>query len=294
MAKQPRSLSGKVVAITGGGRGIGRATAEALARRGAKVAIGDVDEAAARSAAADIGSGVLGLHVDVTDRPGFTAFLDEVERQLGPLDVMLNNAGIMPVVRFDEESEASIVRQIEINLHGVIHGTREAAKRMKPRRTGHIVNVASAAGKAGFAGLATYCATKHAVVGYSEAVRAELRDSGIEVSVVMPVIVNTELTTGLDETRAVKKLEVPEVVDTIVGALEKPYFDVFVPKSLAVLQSVMAPLPRRGKDAMARLFKSHEAITAALDRPERQAYEERAAKSAPAAEALVEEAEKVA
>lgn len=284
MAKQPRSLSGKVVAITGGGRGIGRATAEALARRGAKVAIGDVDAAAAERAAQEIGSGVVGLHVDVTDRPGFTAFLDEVERRLGPLDVIVNNAGIMPVARFDEESEASIVRQIEINLHGVIHGTREAARRMKPRRTGHIVNIASAAGKAGFAGLATYCATKHAVVGYSEAVRAELRDSGVEISVVMPVIVNTELTLGLEDTRGVKKLEVPEVVDTIVGALERPYFDVFVPKSLAVLQAVMAPLPRRARDGMAKVFKSHEAITAALDKPERQVYEERAARSAPAAE----------
>jgi NAD(P)-dependent dehydrogenase (short-subunit alcohol dehydrogenase family) len=290
MAKEPRALSGKVVAITGGGRGIGRATAEALARRGAKVAIGDVDAAAAEAAAAQIGYGVVGLHVDVTDRPGFTAFLDEAEARLGPLDVMVNNAGIMPVTRFEDESEASITRQIEINLHGVIHGTREAARRMRPRHTGHIVNIASAAGKSGFAGLATYCATKHGVVGYSEAVRAELRDTGIEISVVMPVIVNTELTTGLAETRGVKKLEVAEVVDTIVGALERPYFDVFVPKSLAALQSIMAPLPRRGKDAMARLFKSHDAILAALERPERRAYEERAAASAPAAEAVVEAA----
>jgi NAD(P)-dependent dehydrogenase (short-subunit alcohol dehydrogenase family) len=295
MAKQPRALSGKVVAITGGGRGIGKATGEALARRGAKVSLGDVDAAAAELAAQEIGQGAIGLHVDVTDRPGFTAFLDETERRLGPVDIVINNAGIMPVVRFDEESEASIIRQIEINLHGVIHGTREAAKRMKPRRTGHIVNIASAAGKAGFAGLATYCATKHAVVGYSEAVRAELRDSGIEVSVVMPVIVNTELTTGLEETRGVKKLEVPEVVDTIVGALEKPYFDVFVPKSLALVQAFVSPLPRRARDGVAKLLKSHEAITAALDKPERRAYEERAQASAPAAEVIVEaEQEKTA
>jgi NAD(P)-dependent dehydrogenase (short-subunit alcohol dehydrogenase family) len=288
MAKQPRSLSGKVVAITGGGRGIGRATAEALARRGAKVAIGDVDAEAAERAALEIGNGVLGLPLDVTDRPGFTAFLDETERRLGPLDIILNNAGIMPVTRFDEESDASIIRQIEINLHGVIHGTREAAKRMRPRGTGHIVNVASAAGKAGFPGLATYCATKHAVVGYSEAVRAELEGSGIEVSVVMPVIVNTELTSGVGDTRGVRKLEVPEVVDTIVGALEKPYFDVYVPKSLVVIQSIMAPLPRRAREGFAKLLKSHDAIIAALDKPERRAYEERAQASAPAAEALVE------
>jgi NAD(P)-dependent dehydrogenase (short-subunit alcohol dehydrogenase family) len=284
MARQPRSLSGKVVAITGGGRGIGRATAEALARRGAKVAIGDVDEAAVTTAAEEIGSGVVGLRLDVTDHPGFTAFLDEVESRLGPLDVLINNAGIMPITRFDEESDASIVRQIEINLHGVIHGTREAARRMRPRRTGHIVNIASAAGKTGIAGLATYCATKHAVVGYTEAVRAELRSTGIETSVVMPVIVNTELTTGCEDARGVKKLEVPEVVDVIVGALERPYFDVYVPKSLAAIQAFVAPLPRRARDGVARILKTHEAVSAALDKPERRAYEERAAASAPAAE----------
>jgi NAD(P)-dependent dehydrogenase (short-subunit alcohol dehydrogenase family) len=295
MARAPRSLSGKVVAITGGGRGIGRATAAALAQRGARVAIGDVDAAAAAAAAEEIGAGVLGLALDVTDRPGFTAFLDEVESRLGPLDVLVNNAGIMPVVRFDEESEASIIRQLEINLHGVIHGTREAARRMRARHSGHIVNLASAAGKAGIAGLATYCATKHGVVGYSEAVRAELRGSGIEVSVVMPVIVNTELTTGVDDARGVKRLEVDEVVEAIVDALERPYFDVYVPRSLALITAFISPLPRRARDVMAKLLRSNEAVTAALDRPERRAYEERAASCAPAAEAIAElEAERAA
>ncbi len=90
---------------------------------------------------------------------------------------------------------------IEINLHGVILGTKEAMRRFKPRGTGHIVNVASSAGKTGFPHLATYCATKHGVVGLSEAVRAELRGTGVDISVVMPNIVNTELSVGLVERR---------------------------------------------------------------------------------------------
>ena len=94
--------------------------------------------------------GGLGLRVDVTDRPGFTAFLDEVERRLGPIDVIVNNAGIMPVTRLEDEDERSITRQLEINLHAVIHGTREAVRRMRPRGTGHIVNIASIAGAAAF------------------------------------------------------------------------------------------------------------------------------------------------
>ena len=88
-----------------------------------------------------------GSPLDVTDRPGFTAFLDEVERRLGPIDVLVNNAGIMPVGPLDEEDDATAVRMLEINLHAVIHGTKEAIRRMKPRGTGHIVNVASSAGQ---------------------------------------------------------------------------------------------------------------------------------------------------
>ena len=198
MAKQqPRSLSGRVAVVTGGGRGIGKALAAALAAEGARVAIGDVDTQAAEGTAAELGRGVVGLHLDVTDLPGFSAFLDEVERQLGPVDVLVNNAGIMPVTPLDQESEASVTRQLEINLRAVIHGTQEAIRRMRPRRSGHIVNVASMAGKTGFPNLATYSATKFGVVGLSEAVHFELRDSGIEVSCVMPGVVDTELSAGL-------------------------------------------------------------------------------------------------
>jgi NAD(P)-dependent dehydrogenase (short-subunit alcohol dehydrogenase family) len=291
MAKQPRSLSGNVVVITGGGRGIGKATAQALTRKGARVAIGDVDAASAEAAAAEVGGGAIGLHVDVTDRPGFTAFLDEVESQLGPIYSVINNAGIMPVTRFDDETDASIIRQIEINLQGVIHGTREGAKRMRAQHRGHIVNVASVAGKAGFAGLATYCATKHAVVGYSEAVRAELDGTGIEVSCVMPVIVNTELASGLGTARGSKHLEATDVADAIVEALEHPRFDVFVPKSIGVVSKALMPLPRGVQDRVARLMKSHEVTLEAADSAARAAYEARAAASAPAAEEVIEVSE---
>ena len=204
MAKEPRSLFGRVAVVTGGGRGIGKSLALALASEGCRVAIGDVDAAAAEAAAAELGPDAVGLPLDVTDRPGFTAFLDEVERRLGPIDVLVNNAGIMPVGPFDEEDDATAIRILEIDLHGVIHGTKEAVRRMKPRGTGHIVNVASSAGKTGFPNLATYCAAKHGVVGLSEAVRSELRGTGVEISVVMPGIVKTELSTGLVESPVFK------------------------------------------------------------------------------------------
>src|SRR3954462_8481415 len=103
MAKSPRSLTGKVVAITGGGRGIGRATALALAREGARVAVGDLAREAAERASTVPGQGRLGLPPDVPDHAGCTVVLDEGDQQLGPLDVLVNNAGIMPVTPLLEE-----------------------------------------------------------------------------------------------------------------------------------------------------------------------------------------------
>jgi len=247
------------------------------------VAIGDVDAHAARETAAALGGDAIGLALDVTDRPAFTLFLDEVERRLGPVDVLVNNAGIMAVGPFDEEDEATVIRQIEINLHAVIHGTKEAVRRMKPRGTGHIVNIASSAGKLGFPNLATYSATKHGVVGLSEAVRGELRGTGVEISAVMPGIVRTELATGLVQSRGFKVSTPEEVAELVVEALEFPRFDVFVPKSIGRTWAAMQIVPRRAREAIARALRIDRALLDA-DRDARAVYEARAAASAPGVE----------
>jgi NAD(P)-dependent dehydrogenase (short-subunit alcohol dehydrogenase family) len=273
MAKQRRSLNGKVVAITGGARGIGKATAEALVRRGARVAIGDVDLALAEGTAAGLGGGSVALALDVSDRASFEAFLDEAERQLGPVDVVINNAGIMPVTPFVEEAEDSFRRQIEINLIGVIHGTQLAMERMLPRNSGHIVNIASQAGKAGFPGIATYSATKHAVVGLSEAVRQELRGQAVEISCVMPTVVNTELTAGVGQ-KWVKPVEATDVAEAIAEALEVPRFDVYVPKANGALLRAGALMPRAASEAVSRAMGTDKLMTQ-VDHAARAAYEDR-------------------
>jgi NAD(P)-dependent dehydrogenase (short-subunit alcohol dehydrogenase family) len=279
-----RSLAGKVVVITGGGRGIGAATATALARLGARVAIGDLDVELAKQTADRLGDDAIALPLDVTDRPGFTAFLDEVERQLGPIDVLINNAGIMPIGLLEEEDDRTTRHLLEINLHGVIHGTREAVRRMRPRGSGHIVNVASAAGKAGFPGVATYCATKHGVVGLSEAVRGELHGTGIEVSVVMPAIVRTELTAGVEEARLFRSVTPEVVAEAIVAALHRPRFDVFVPRSLGPMNRFTRLLPRTLGEWIVRRLKGDQVMVNAAHSAARKDYEARAAASAPGAD----------
>ena len=287
MAKQPRPLSGKVAVVTGGGRGIGRAVAHALVGRGARVAIGDVDVPSAQAAAAELGGGTLALPLDVSDRPGFTAFLDEVEQRLGPIDVLVNNAGIMPIGPFAEETEAAVTRQLEINLHGVIHGTKEAVRRMRPRGTGHIVNLASVAGVGPLPGAATYCATKYGVVGLSETVRLELRGTGVEISYICPGHVDTELTAGVKAT--IPPVGPEAVADAIVGVLRAPRARVFVPANLRVPATLASVLPRRLGEGLGRLLKADRALLD-FDRAERARYEARAAASAPAADELEAEA----
>ena len=173
-----------------------------------RVAIGDVDLEAARATAEELGPTAVALSLDVTERESFARFLDEAEAQLGPVDVLINNAGIMQIGRFIDEDDLTAQRMLDINVHGVILGMKLGLERMVPRGRGHIVNISSQAGKFGAPGGATYSATKHAVVGLTEAVRGELRLMGatdVQLSYVMPFVVNTELGGGLGQARGTEE-----------------------------------------------------------------------------------------
>jgi NADP-dependent 3-hydroxy acid dehydrogenase YdfG len=283
MAKQPRILAGETAAVTGAARGIGRATAQALIARGMRVAIGDVDASAAATTAAELGPSAVGLALDVTDRDSFSTFLDEAERELGPIDVLVNNAGIMQLGRFIDEDDATARRMIDINLHGVIFGMKLALARMIPRDRGHIVNISSQAGKFGSPGGATYSATKHAVVGLTEAVRGELRLMGahIDLSYVMPFVVNTELGAGLGQARGMSNLEPAEVADAIVDALQHGTVEVWVPKSAKRTNVLGTVLPRPLAEGIARAMKA-DRVLADADAIARRGYDLRAARSEPA------------
>jgi NAD(P)-dependent dehydrogenase (short-subunit alcohol dehydrogenase family) len=277
MARTPRNLTGQVVVITGAARGIGAATARAIAREGARLAIGDLDGDLAVAVAAELDTDSIARKLDVTDSTGFASFLDEVEDELGRIDVLINNAGIMPVTPFEDESPDSIARTLDIDLHAVVVGTQLALQRMRPRRQGHIVNVASAAGKGGFPGIVTYCTAKFGVVGLCEALYAELRGTGVDISCVMPAIVRTELTAGVGDHWMVKSSTPEQVADAIVGALRRPRLDVYVPRSLNTLNRTMALVPRKGQAWFLRATRADRLLADAAHSPAREPYERRAA-----------------
>lgn len=253
---QPRDLTGVLVAITGGARGIGRATAERFLRRGARVALLDLDlEVAEASARALSGAGgeVRAYRLDVRDLEEFRAVWARVEAAQGPIEVLVNNAGIMSLGAFLDQPEVADQRQIEINLLGVIHGMRAALPGMLARRRGHVVNVASMAGKLGVPFAATYSATKHAVVGLTEAVRLEHRKSGVRFSYVMPIPVKTELLAGTTPMAWPPPVEPEDVAEAIVSAVEGGQVEVFVPGYQRLLAVLPHLVPRPVVEWVARL-----------------------------------------
>jgi NAD(P)-dependent dehydrogenase (short-subunit alcohol dehydrogenase family) len=228
-------LVGASIAVTGAAGGIGRAIATHFAHAGAKVALGDLDGAAAERVAAEIGDGAIGVRLDVTDEASFAVFLDAAEGANGPLDVLVNNAGVDWMGQFHLGDNDISRRELAVNLMGPVIGSRLAVQRMLPRSHGHLVNVASSAGRVPQPGSAVYTATKHGVVGLTECLAMEYRDSGLGFSLLHPGYIPTAMTTGTTRPSRLMPSGTPDdCAHAVVEAVRHNRFNVFAPASQAV------------------------------------------------------------
>lgn len=284
------TIRGKTVAITGAARGIGYATAIALLERGARVVIGDRDVALQESAVAQLTKlgQVSGYPLDVTDRQSFATFLDKARTDGGgPIDVLINNAGVMPVGPFLDETEQSIRSSLEVNVYGVLTGCQLALPDMVKRRRGHVINIASLSGLIPLPGQVVYVGAKYAVVGLTTALADEMAPYGVDVSVIMPPFVNTELISGTTSGGAIKPVEPAEIAAAIVKTLDKPKTHVSVPPPLRFTAQAAQMLPPKGRRWMNRTLGLSD-VFLTVDTAKRKAYEDRAR----AAQGVVEGSDK--
>ncbi|MEV6095570.1 SDR family oxidoreductase [Nocardia sp. NPDC051981] len=268
------TIAGKVVVITGGARGIGLATATALQALGARIAIGDIDETTVKESGAARGFDVYD-RLDVTDHQSFDAFLDEVERRLGPIDVLINNAGIMPTGRVVDEPDKITRRILDINVYGVILGSKLAIGRMLPRGRGHVINIASLAGETHIPGLATYNASKHAVLGFTDTLREEYRGTGLRFSSVLPTLTRTELGSGVTGPKLLRPAEPEEIADAITKLIVEPRSKVRITAMAGIISQVVGLLPQSVGDAIGRALGAQSAFLDDVDSDARKAYENR-------------------
>jgi short-subunit dehydrogenase len=272
------NIRGKTIAITGAARGIGYATAKALLARGARVVIGDRDVVLQESAVVQLTKlgQVSGYPLDVTDRESFATFLDKARTDGGGhIDVLINNAGVMPIGPFLDQSEQSIRSSIEVNLYGVITGCQLVLPEMVARRSGHIINIASLSGLIPVPGQVVYVGAKFGVVGLSAALADEVAPNGVDVSVIMPPFTNTELISGTAGSGAIKPVEPEDIAKAVIKTLEKPKTHVAVPPPLRFTAQAAQMLGPRGRRWLNRKL-GLDRVFLDFDTTARQTYEQRA------------------
>ena len=194
-------LNDKVAIVTGAGQGIGRAIAERFAQEGARVLVADINAGTVSTVAKQItrqGGKAVAQVCDVRDPAAVGAMFDTAEEHFGPVDIVVNNAGLSGATAILDETVEHWDRMFAVNVRGVFLGVQEATRRMLPRGTGCIINMASGVGKIGRPYMTSYCATKHAVIGVTRCAALELGPHGIRVNALCPGIVDTEIWRDMD------------------------------------------------------------------------------------------------
>lgn len=251
-------LNGKTALITGGAGGLGFATALALAREGMKVALWDIDGERIENAVAALradGFTAKGWALDVTDPTAVRAGALQVEREFGRVDLLDNNAGVHAPGDFLNATDDEIKRQVDVNLNSYMWCVKAFVPGMAARNEGHVVMIASAAGLLGVPGMAVYSATKHAVVGFAESLRMELRRggaTGIGMTIVCPSFIDTGMFPNTTPPLFTPWLKPEALAEKIVEAVRGDLLYVREPAMVKLIPLIKA-LPRAVGDALCAL-----------------------------------------
>ena len=240
------------VVVTGGSRGIGLAIATAARARGARVGLiarssGDLDRAVSRLGG-PTGGRIAAAVADVSSRDELESALTELESGIGPIDILVNNAGTGAYGQFGQSELDSLERALSVNYLGTVYGTRAVLPGMVERRRGHIVNIASVAGRVATPGETAYSASKFAVVGFTQCLAMELRGSGVGVTMILPGPVDLTGYFPADETYERSfppKVPADRVAEATLRAVERNQLEVVVPpwfRAIATLQATFSGL----------------------------------------------------
>lgn len=272
LSRTPR-VDGSVVVISGGARGIGAETAELFCHLGATVWIGDVDADVAAATATQLHC--HSAHLDVTSRESWDRFLAEVAAASGPVDVLVNNAGVMPLGAFDAETAATTGLILDVNVRGLLHGMQAVIPAMVARGTGHVVNIASMAGMIPIPGMVTYNASKFAALGASLAARREYSGTGVTVSAVLPAAVRTELASGAPLGRGLPTVDPDAVARAVVRTLHTRAARTSVPGWVAPAWSLVDALVPEFVQRWVRARVDDRRALTGIDATARRAYLDR-------------------
>ena len=269
MKRSSTSFRNRTVLVTGASSGIGREAALAFAGAGANVVLvarRPEELAKAAKQARELGAAALSVAADVTKPAAVAACFRRAVKRFGSVDIVVNNAGVLIPATVMDTRDADLQKMLDVNLFGALHVMQEAVRVMRRQGGGHIVNVASLAGRRGFSPLGGYCATKFGLVGLTEALRIELAGEDIHVSLVLPAVVDTPMIAAAQRTATIggswpEALNMPPswVVQAIFLAIRFRLAEIAVPPGAALIEKLAALAPgttdsllRRATDAMLR------------------------------------------
>lgn len=261
-------IAGKIVLITGGAMGIGRELARLCVKEGARLVLVDIVRSDLEKTAQELrtaGGQVTTYVCDISKREAVDDTVAKIKKDPGAPDILINNAGVLYGGDFLAMPEDLLRKTMDINIMAHMWTMRAFLPGMIARGTGHVVNIASAAGLFGVPELAAYCASKHAVIGLTDAVRLEMkkqRHRGIRFTTVCPSFVNTTLVTGVSAPRFTPMLSPQAIAEKIVEAVKRDKVTVIAPSSVNLVPILKALLPSRAFDWVTGFLRVHRSMDA--------------------------------